>query len=154
MAPDLKTAVETLRAVVIDSRAGNLRYRQNELFSLHAALRENADAICEAISKDASSSTTKAQTEFFLALDALRKSYESLDFDKSLKEEYSIKYGKDNVERRASLGLVAIKPSGYSRFYSVITPLVAALEAGNCVILEVSSIDSSYFSTFTDFVVA
>ncbi len=137
MAFELKTAVEMLHAAVIDSRAGNVRYRQNELYSLHATLRENADAIGEAIAKDAKSSTTKAQTEFFLAMDAIRKSYESLDFDTLLKEEYSIKYGKDNAGKRVALGLVAIRPSNHDRFYSVITPLVAAIEGGNCVVLEV-----------------
>jgi hypothetical protein len=137
MTSDLKTAIETLRVAVADGRAGSVRYRQNEFHKLHAALRENADPICEAIAKDSASSTVKAETEFFLTMDTVRKSYESLDIDKSLKDEYSVKYGKDNVGRRAALGLVAIRPSRHSRFYSVINPLVAALEAGNCVILEV-----------------
>jgi hypothetical protein len=119
-----------------------MRYRQNELYSLHLVLRENAEPICEAITKDHAGPTVKAETEFFLAMDAVRISYERLDFDKSMAEEYFVKFGKDNRERRAALGLVAIRPSRHNRFYSVITPLVAALQAGNCVIVEVRYIQS------------
>lgn len=136
MASDFQTAFEVLRGSVTEGRAENMRYRQNELYSLHLVLRENAEPICEAITKDHAGPTVKAETEFFLAMDAVRISYERLDFDKSMAEEYFVKFGKDNRERRAALGLVAIRPSRHNRFYSVITPLVAALQAGNCVIIE------------------
>lgn len=144
MGSDFETTLKNLRSSVAEGRAENVRYRQNELYSLHSALRENAELLCEAIAKDYAGSPTKAETEFFLTMDAARGAYERLDFDKSLKEEYSVKFGKDNSERRAALGLVAIRPSTHSRFYSTVTPLVAALEAGNCVIIEVSNTTSSY----------
>jgi acyl-CoA reductase-like NAD-dependent aldehyde dehydrogenase len=137
MTSDVNTALETLRASVVEGRAENVRYRQNELYSLHCVLRENVDQLCEAIAKDYAGSSMKAETEFFLTMNAVRTSYENLDFDKSITEEYSVKFKKDNSERRAALGLVAIRPTRHTRFYSVITPLVAALEAGNCVIVEV-----------------
>jgi acyl-CoA reductase-like NAD-dependent aldehyde dehydrogenase len=137
MASDFDTALETLRASVTEGRAENIRYRQNELYSLHSALRENVNQLCEAIAKDYAGSPMKAETEFFLTMDAVRISYKNLDFDKSITEEYSVKFRKGNSERRAALGLVAIRPTRHSRLYSVVTPLVTALEAGNCVIVEV-----------------
>ncbi|KAE9381054.1 aldehyde dehydrogenase-like protein PutA [Stipitochalara longipes BDJ] len=138
MAPDIHNAFEVLRGSVTEGRAENVRYRQNELYSLHSALRENAEIICEAIAKDYASSRAKAETEFFLTMDAVRISYEKLDFDKSLEDEYSVKFGKDNSKRRAAFGLVHIRPATHSRFYSVVTPLVAALEAGNCIVVELN----------------
>jgi acyl-CoA reductase-like NAD-dependent aldehyde dehydrogenase len=137
MDSDLHTALEVLRGSVTEGRAENVRYRQNELYSLHSALRENVDRICEAIAKDYAGSSTKAEREFFMAMDAVRISYENLNFVRSMVEEYSVKFEKDNTGRRAALGLVAIQPSRHSRFYSVLSPLVAALEAGNCIIVEV-----------------
>lgn len=137
MASDFHTAFEVLRGSVIEGRAENVRYRQNELYSLHSVLRENAEVICKAIAEDYAGSSSKAEMEFFLTMDAVRISFEKLDFDKAMVEEYSVKFGKDNSERRGALGLVAIRSSRHSRFYSVMAPLVAALEAGNCVIVEV-----------------
>jgi acyl-CoA reductase-like NAD-dependent aldehyde dehydrogenase len=137
MASDFHTAFEVLRGSATEGRAENVRYRQNELYSLHSTLRENAKPIYEAIIKDYPGSTLTVETEFFMAMDAVRISYEKLDFDRSMSEEYSVKFGKDNRERRSAQGLVAVRPSRHSRFYSVVTPLVAALEAGSCIIVEV-----------------
>ena len=134
---ELQEGLDILRAAVIDRRTENVRWRQNEFQRLHAALREKVDVICEAISKDASSSIADSQKEFYLTMDAIRQSYETLDFDRLLKEEYSIKDGKDNLSRRVGLGLVVIRPTRHTRFYSILTPLVAAIAAGNCVLLEV-----------------
>jgi acyl-CoA reductase-like NAD-dependent aldehyde dehydrogenase len=144
MASDFGTALKTLCSSVAEGRAENVRYRQNELYSLHSALTENAELICESIARDYAGSPTKAEMEFFLAMNAARGAYERLDFDKSLKGEYSVNFGKDNIERRAALGLVAIRPTTHSRFYSAVTPLVAALEAGNCVIIDVGNTTFSH----------
>jgi acyl-CoA reductase-like NAD-dependent aldehyde dehydrogenase len=133
---DLQAGLDTLRAAVTDGRTENVRWRQNEFQRLHAALREMVDTICEAISKDASPSMADAQKEFYLTMDAIRHSYETLDFDRLLKEEYSVKDGKDNLERRVGLGLLVIRPTRHTRFYSILTPLAAAIAAGNCVLLE------------------
>jgi acyl-CoA reductase-like NAD-dependent aldehyde dehydrogenase len=140
MASDFSTAFEALQGSVTEGRAENVRYRQNELYSLHSALRENAELICEAIVNDSAGSPENAETQFFLTMDAVRKSYEKLDFGKSMEDEYSVKFGEDNSERRVALGLVAIRPLTHSRFYSVISPLVVVLEAGNCVIVEVTHV--------------
>ncbi|KAB5563073.1 Aldehyde/histidinol dehydrogenase [Coniochaeta sp. 2T2.1] len=129
-------ALERIQAAVIDGRTENIRFRQGQLQSLHQTLREEASSICRALVQDSSSSVAEAETEFCLAMDAVRHFYDSLDFDKELEDEYKVANGKDNEERRVGAGLVIIRPTTHTRFYSVVNPLAAAISAGNCVILE------------------
>lgn len=138
MSADIQNSIAILRASVEEGRSENVRYRQDQLQALHAALRESAAAITTAIAADSRCSPQSADTEFYLGTDALKKAYESLNFEQSLKDEYMVAHGKNNLGRRVALGLVAIRPSRHSRFHSVLTPLVAAIAAGNCVLLEVS----------------
>lgn len=130
-------AENSLLAAVLDGRAENVRFRQKELHQLHTILKQQKYAICEAISQSTSSTNSEAHLEFFSAMDSVRQSYESLNFDKLMEEQYLVAKGKDNIGRRVSLGLVAIRAQKHSRFYSVIDPLAAAIAAGNCVLLEV-----------------
>jgi acyl-CoA reductase-like NAD-dependent aldehyde dehydrogenase len=133
----LDVGIERLRASITEGRTESIRFRQDEFQRLHAALRENSAQICDAISKDESCSTAASEKQFYLTMDALRTFYETLDFDQLLKEEYLVKEGKDNRNRRVGVGLVAIRPGSHSLFYSVLVPLGAAIAAGNCVLLEV-----------------
>ena len=114
-----------------------MRYRQNEFRKLHSILAENADAFAEAITKDTQGTSSEIETEIFLTMDILRQSYDSLDFEKELKEEYSITNGEDNLSRRVGVGIVLIRPTSHTRLYSVLAPVCAAIAAGNCVLLEV-----------------
>lgn len=70
-------------------------------------------------------------------MSAIRHFYDSIDFAKELKEECLVTTGVDNVSRRVGVGLVVIRPTTYTRFYSVISPIAAAIAAGNCILLEV-----------------
>lgn len=137
MATD-KAAVERLQMSVVDGRAENGRHRQNQLQSLHKTLREEAGEICAALQADLGSTAAEAETEIYLAMEAVRHFYESVDFDKDLKDEYSVAHGKDNLSRRVGLGLVLIRPTSHTRVFSTVTPLAAAIAAGNCVLLEVA----------------
>lgn len=135
---DLQQGMDNLLGAVIDGRTDNIRYRQNELHRLHTSLGDKASLICAAITADISSTAVEAETEFFLAMDSIRKSYYTLDFDRSIKDEYLVTTGEDNPERSKGVGLVTIRPTSHSKFYSVVAPLAAAIAAGNCVLLEVS----------------
>jgi acyl-CoA reductase-like NAD-dependent aldehyde dehydrogenase len=134
-------SLEQLRAAVIDGRTENVRYRQNELQRLHSSLRENATTIIAAISKDAEAISPnirfESEAEYWLAMDGVERQFESLDFEASLKQEYLITTGASNKDRRVGKGLVLIRPSTHTRFYSIIIPLATAITAGNCVALEV-----------------
>lgn len=137
MASD-EVAIERLQMSAVDGRAENGRFRQDQLQSLHGALRQEAGRICAALQADSDSSAAEVETEFYLAMEAIRHFYGTLDFDKNLKGEYGVVHGKDNLNRRVAVGFVVIKPTSHTRFYSIVTPLAAAIAAGNCILLEVS----------------
>lgn len=141
MASDLETSIETLRGGVTECRYENIRYRQDQFHALHAALRENSNKICQAIEKDSNCSVGEAEAEFFLAMDAIQNAYERLNFEKTLEQEYFVTKGKNNTDRRAGVGLVAIRPQRHSRFYSVVSPVAAALAAGNGILIEVCQLN-------------
>jgi len=134
----LQGGINTLRATVTDGRLENVRHRQNELHKLHSVLRQASESVCDAISKSSNVSVSDAEKEYCLAMDVIQKSYETLDFEQSQKDEYRVKRGEDNPKRRIGAGIVAIRPAKHTRFYSIVEPLAAAIAGGNCIILEVT----------------
>jgi acyl-CoA reductase-like NAD-dependent aldehyde dehydrogenase len=130
--------IKRLRAAVIDGRTTNLRYRQDELQHLHKSLLEDGSKLLVAIAADAQSSQTEAKLEYYFAIKALRECYESLDFQSAISDEYAVVNRKDNLARRLGVGVVVIRPARYSRFYSILSPIEAAVAADNCIVLEVS----------------
>ncbi|TGO52899.1 hypothetical protein BOTNAR_0311g00100 [Botryotinia narcissicola] len=138
--------IDNLRASVIDGRSDNVRYRQNELQSLHKVLRNNVDRITSAISEDFFGHIRKIDTEalcvFYLASDVIRKSYEMLNFKESISNEYKVANGIDFLSRKIGKGLVVIRPTTHTRFYSIICPIAFAIAAGNCVCLELGDTTS------------
>lgn len=136
---NVKQALERIAESVTDGRAENVRYRQEELFNLHRLLVERAQAICQALESDGQGEQSKqeAEIEYYLTLDAVRHFYDSLDFDRELEQEYRVANGKNNEERRVGFGMVVVRPTSHTRFYSTVVPLAAALSAGNCVVVEV-----------------
>ena len=133
--------IQRLLAAVADGRTANIRYRQNELQNLHETLTENANSFADAISQDTGATSAEVEAELFLTLDSLRHFYDGLDFEKELKDEYAVANGVDNLERRIGAGLVVVRPTSHTRLYSVVAPISAAVAAGNCVLLEVGSIE-------------
>lgn len=131
-------AIDRLQESVVDGRTENGRYRQDQLQRLHRTLREESTRIIAALVADSQSSSSEVDAEYYLGMEAVRHFYDSLDFEKDLKEEYSVVRGEDNLTRRVGAGLVVIRPTSHTRFYSIVTPLAAAIAAGNCIILEVS----------------
>ncbi|KAF5870410.1 putative aldehyde dehydrogenase protein [Botrytis fragariae] len=138
--------IENLRASVIDGRFDNVRYRQNELQSLHKVLRNNVDRLTSAISEDFFGHVRKIDTEvlcvFYLASDVIRRSYQTLNFKESISNEYKVANGIDFLSRKIGKGLVVIRPTTHTRFYSVICPIAIAIAAGNCVCLELGDTTS------------
>lgn len=122
---------------VVDGRTEGPRYRQGQLQALHSILREEASHICSALSADSRSSSAEVETEYYLAMAGVRHFYDSLSVEHEIQEEYSVAHGKDNLSRRVGAGLVVLRPTSHTRFYSIVTPLAAAIAAGNCIILEV-----------------
>lgn len=133
----MNSAIEKLLDTVVDGRAEVIRFRQDNLISLHDALRKESAALIAAQEKDTGASKTEIEAEHFLALEAIRHFYESLDFAKELETEYLVAHGRDNPGRRTGAGLVIIRPTTYTRLFSILSPLAAAIAAGSVVALEV-----------------
>lgn len=141
---DLLATIELLRPAIVDGRTDNVRYRQKELHSLHSTLSSHAEAIISAITADLDSSSKRpeAYTEYYLALNSVKELYNRLDFGQSMRNEYLIAKGVDNPSRRVGKGLVVIRPTTHTRFYSIICPLATAIAAGNCNCLNVRPVDT------------
>ncbi|GJC93842.1 putative Aldehyde dehydrogenase [Colletotrichum higginsianum IMI 349063] len=132
----MDSAIEKLLDTVVDGRAEVIRFRQDNLISLHDALRKESAALIAAQEKDTGASKTEIEAEHFLTLEAIRHFYESLDFAKELETEYLVAHGRDNPGRRTGAGLVIIRPTTYTRLFSILSPLAAAIAAGSVVALE------------------
>ncbi|TDZ51629.1 Aldehyde dehydrogenase, dimeric NADP-preferring [Colletotrichum trifolii] len=129
-------AIENILVTLVDGRAEGIRFRQDNLRSLHNELRVESAALCTAQEKDTGASKKEVEAEFFLALEAVRHFYDSLDFAKELEAEYLVARGKDNIQRRTGAGLVIIRPTTHTRLFSILSPLAASLAAGSVVALE------------------
>lgn len=126
-----------LRAAAIDGRTQTIYYRQAQLEKLYETLVENATSIQEVIVTDTGVSQAEARIEYSLALSSLREQYAQLDPLKEHEEEYLIREGRNAPSLRTGVGIVYIKPTTHTLFFSVISPLSAAIAAGNCVLLQV-----------------
>nr|OQO17170.1 hypothetical protein B0A51_15374 [Rachicladosporium sp. CCFEE 5018] len=139
MAFATKAALARLRAAKIDGRTENVRYRQSQLQYLYRELIALQDELRAAIRKDSSISEAEADVEFAAGMTCVKDAYETLDFDKSLSDEYSVARGQDVTQRRRGVGLVYVKTGIDFPFFSVLAPLAAAVAAGNCVLVQVNA---------------
>ena len=124
-------------SAVADRRTRDLRYRQRQLISLHGWISKNVAELESAISADDGLFDTETQFVIALALDELRRSYDSLDLKKELDIEYRIKNGRENEERRLAEEIVYVIPDKFTLFYGVMSTLCASVAAGSCCIVEV-----------------
>ncbi|KAJ9603049.1 hypothetical protein H2200_012344 [Cladophialophora chaetospira] len=116
----------------LEGRAQSVRLRQSLFHSLHAALIASEGTIKRAIAADTGSSDADSSFEYSLALSELRTHYESLD----LKTEVERAHTLENPSGTTNLGIVYLIPAQRNPFYSILSPLCAALAGGNCVVLE------------------
>ncbi|KAK6075440.1 putative aldehyde dehydrogenase [Seiridium cupressi] len=131
-----ETAIERLQMAVVDGRTENVRYRQGQLQSLSAALRDDVEKIASALADDSKGSPKEVEVEYYLAMNTVRHFYDTLNFEMEYTREYQVVHGKDNAMRREGVGLVLIRPTNHTRFYSIIAPLAAAISAGNSVLVD------------------
>ncbi|KIW10095.1 hypothetical protein PV08_11055 [Exophiala spinifera] len=134
----MSTELLRLQGAQTDGRTANVRYRQDQLQSLHAGLCLRAEDLCTAVAKDTGCTATEASMEFYTAMEGLRLHYDGLNFERELKNEYSVVDDPENANPNLSLGvgLVYIIPSNISPLNAAMAPLTAAIASGNCVALE------------------
>ncbi|KAK1065909.1 hypothetical protein LTR74_007623 [Friedmanniomyces endolithicus] len=124
-----------LRAAAIDGRAHNVFYRQVQLERLSQALTNTASKLRDAIATDYGHSPAEVAVELNLAISAIRRDYAALEPKAAHQEEYLIASGEDAPNSRKPAGIVYIEPCIHTLLYSVVTPLSAAIAAGNCVVV-------------------
>lgn len=122
----------------IEGTARSLRHRQLQFHRLQPALLKNKALLIQALEDDYGYSKVEALFEYSLSLSELRAHYESIDFEKEIRATKAIENGNESLNRYAGVGIVYIVPQG--GIYSVLSPLCAAMAAGNCVIIEVGLI--------------
>ncbi|CAN9297901.1 unnamed protein product [Alternaria alternata] len=99
-----EVALAELQATALSQRAHNALFRLKQLKSLHDALRNNSNAIRDALKQDTHVSDEEATTEVALALDVVKEHYGSIDAAKELEAEYRITHGKDASDKREPWG--------------------------------------------------
>ena len=128
---------------VADLRTRDLRFRQRQLIALHTWISKNIAELKRAFRADDGLSDPEAQFILSMALDDLRRNYDSLDLKKELDIEFRIKNGRDNEQRRVPEDIVYVVPDSFTLFYGVTSALCASVAAGSCCIVEVCACVSS-----------
>lgn len=123
----------------IEGNAHSVRFRQHQFHKLHSVLVSSKPQLVKALIADNGYTDPEAEYEFSLTLSDLRKMYESVDFEDELASSLAVQRGQDSLLRKRGLGIVYIRPErSKSSLYAVLSPLCAALAAGNCIIVEAS----------------
>jgi len=138
---------ERVQAAAVDGRQENVFWRQIELQKLYKVLAQQSASIQAAIVKDSATTRQEAKLEFCEALLSVKRRHAELQPDRERTEEYNIANGKDSPNARRPYGLVYIVPTTHTMFYSIITAIASAIAAGNCCIVEVSTMSSRYLTT-------
>ncbi|KAJ9156074.1 putative Aldehyde dehydrogenase [Pleurostoma richardsiae] len=128
--------LERLTAAAIDNRAHNVRYRQYQLSSLYTFLCQNGDAVCKLIAQDSGYTREETEVEYYMTMSSIRSLFDQLDLDTALEQEYAVSKNKDKTYGRVPIGIVVIRPGAHSRLFSIMSPLAAAIAAGNCAVVE------------------
>ena len=130
----------SLLSTAQDGRGRTPRYRQHHLLFMHDFLRKNVDQIRTAIKQDGSTIDSEIDAEIALTLATVRGLYDQIDFNKTLRDEMRIARGEDNPDARIPYGIVLLRPTTHTRFFSIISAAATALAAGNVVLVEVRRI--------------
>lgn len=140
MAGNADAAVADLLATARSARCHNAFFRQQQLKFLHDLLRSNAAQIVAAIEQDSPVTNAEATTEVAVVLNIVKEHHAAIDPKKELEEEYRVAKGRDALDRTTPWGVVYVEPSlVHTPLFSVVSPLAAALAAGNCVVMKVRS---------------
>lgn len=130
---------ERLRAAAIDGRAHNVFFRQSQLERLCKGLLTEEETLRKAMTADSAYTPAEAISVLHAAVQTVKDCYATLQPERALEDEYRIAHGKDAKDGEVPFGLVYIEPEAHALLYSVCAPLSAAIAAGNCVAVVVST---------------
>ncbi|KAF2014098.1 hypothetical protein BU24DRAFT_481469 [Aaosphaeria arxii CBS 175.79] len=125
-----------VKGAAIDGRLRVLRIRQQLFHSLHGALIQRREELLQTIQNDDNCSAEEALVVYGSSLIDLRNHYNALDLSTGLQEEYRLARKESNENKRTPIAMTYIIPGRFALFFSLISALCAAIEAGSCVIVE------------------
>lgn len=125
-----------IRSAAIDGRVLNPIFRKTQLKQLHDALSTKASEIQDAIAGDTGHTPAEVQIEYSLALKHLAQAFKAINPPQALHEEYTVSRSQDSSHHREAVGVVVIHPARHAFFSSLLSALVPALAAGNCVLVQ------------------
>jgi acyl-CoA reductase-like NAD-dependent aldehyde dehydrogenase len=125
-----------ISSAAIDGRALNPIFRKTQLKQLHDALSDKASEIQDAIKNDTGHTPAEVQIEYWLAMRQLSQAYTAIDTNQAFHDEYAVSRSQSASQRREAVGIVVIHPAKHAFFACLLSALVPALAAGNCVIVQ------------------
>jgi acyl-CoA reductase-like NAD-dependent aldehyde dehydrogenase len=125
-----------IRSAAIDGRALNTIFRKIQLKQLHDVLLDKASELQDAIAADTGYAPAEVQIEYWLAMQLLTQAFAAIDTDQALHEEYAVSRGQNMPQAKEAVGIVVIHPAKHAFFSCLMSALVPALAAGNCVIVQ------------------
>lgn len=95
-------------------------------------------AIRNTMKSESKHSPAEVEVQDALSLDAIAALFgQNNDLEQALHEEYQLARLENSPWHSVPYSIVYIVRSRYNLFYSCVTAVAAAIDAGNCVILEV-----------------
>lgn len=127
-----------VKIAVIEETARSIRHQQQQLTKLYNGLLRARSELQEALQQECFVTESESLLEHSLALQDIRTHYNGISMSRENSKARSVDRCEDNSDYACPYGIVYIIPS--SGLYAVISALVAAFIAGNCVVLEVGTV--------------
>ena len=133
-------SLQRVSIALIEGTARSIRHRQQQLNLLYDRLLRSRVELVEALQHDLSLTEAEAVFEHSIVLHEIRICYNGINLTSENDKARKLKQGEDNGDHTVPYGIVYIIP--LPGVHAILSPLVAGLGAGNCVILEVSIVRS------------
>ena len=127
----------TIRFAAIDGRLRNPIFRKTQLEFLYKTLSDHATDIRQSIARDTGHTEAEVMAQYWLALGLLAEAYKAIEPKRALSDEYAVARGENVADGKGPVGIVVIRPATHAFFFCLLSALVPALAAGNCIIVQV-----------------
>lgn len=141
----MSASLSVIRSAAVDGRLSNPIFRKAQLQKLHDAISQNSSEIQATVTKDTGHSKAEVAAEYWLSIKLIRDAYEALDHEASLKAEYRIANKLNAPDGKEPVGIVVVEAARHAYLFSLLSALVPALAAGNCIIVKVRLVNRAPF---------
>ena len=138
LAEGTSESLARIKIAVIEGTARSIRHQQQQLNKLYNGLLQSRSELQKALQQEHFLLDSEALFEHSLTLEEIRTHYNGISMSRENSKTTRTERGEDNPDYACPYGIIYIISS--SGLYSTVSSLVAALVAGNCVVLEVGPI--------------